>query len=46
MVFEMLSNTHVSIQMPPTNDSVLFVKYEFIRVQQLFTEAHCTPDIF
>lgn len=41
----MLSNTHMSVQVPPTQDSVLFVKDEFIRIQQIFTETQGTPDV-
>lgn len=44
MPFQLVWNTHMWIQMPPTHDSVLSVEDEFIPVQQIFTEAHCTPD--
>ena len=44
MVFEMLTDTHTWTQMPPIHDLVLFIKDEFIRVQQIFTKRYSTPD--
>lgn len=40
MFFQLLWNTHMWIQMLPTQESDLFVKDEFTRVQQIFTEGH------